>query len=120
MQGEWIDSMTNIDDVHICGIHLQLPGYEDGPTLEIFEYKKHLDDQNPPSINNPGFTHIAFHVEDIHFYINRFIENGGSYYGKKIETLIEQVGLLKAVYLRDPEGNIVEIQSWKKNDELNK
>ncbi len=38
LSGEWIDKITNIDSVRIRGIHLALPGYEKGPTLEIFEY----------------------------------------------------------------------------------
>jgi len=36
ISGEWIDGMTGISDVRIRGAHLRLPGYEDGPTLEIF------------------------------------------------------------------------------------
>ena len=38
MSGEWIDRITMIRDVHIEGIHLRLPGYDNGPTLEIFSY----------------------------------------------------------------------------------
>ena len=37
----------------------------------------------------------------------------GKFYGELIETEIKDVGILRAVYMKDPEGNIVEIQSWK-------
>ena len=40
-------------------------------------------------------------------------ENGGSLYGELIEKEIEGIGILKAVYAMDPEGNIVEVQNWR-------
>lgn len=33
LQSEWLDKVTNIKEAHIRGIHLNLPGYVDGPTL---------------------------------------------------------------------------------------
>lgn len=113
MKGEWIENMTNIQGVDIQGIHLALPGYEEGPTLEIFSYNHELEKNKPPQINEHGFTHIAFRVDDVKRYVDKVLEQGGSFYGEIIEKEIKQVGLLTAVYMRDPEGNIVEIQSWK-------
>lgn len=114
MHGDWIDKMTNIKGVHIKGIHLKLPGYEDGPTLEIFSYNERLEKTLPAQINDIGFAHIAFRVEDISQFINRVLKQGGSFYGELVKTQIENVGELNAVYMRDPEGNIIEIQKWKK------
>lgn len=37
---------------------------------------------------------------------------GGQTLGKVTEKSVDGVGKLKFVYLRDPEGNIIEIQSW--------
>lgn len=112
LEGQWIEDLTGIGDVHIRGIHLTLPGYETGPTLEIFEYNKTGDRGSIPAINEYGFGHIAFHVENVEETINEVLNNGGSTYGELIEKDIEGIGRLKVVYTRDPEGNIVEVQNW--------
>ena len=65
MSGEWIDRITMIRDVHIEGIHLRLPGYENGPTLEIFSYGENDAKDREILINHYGFAHIAFHVDDV-------------------------------------------------------
>jgi len=113
LKGQWIDKMTNIRDVHITGIHLQLPGYNDGPTLEIFSYNKPVERSMKMQINETGFTHIAFRVNNVQKYVDDALKHGGRFYGEIIETEIKDVGLLNAVYMRDPENNIIEIQSWK-------
>lgn len=113
LRGEWIDQVTNLKDVHIRGMHLRLPGYVDGPTLEIFQYNKQIENNELPEINKPGFAHIAFLVEHVRFFYNKLLENGGSKLGELIEKNIEGIGVLTVVYTRDPEGNIIEIQSWK-------
>ncbi|MBN2547235.1 MAG: hypothetical protein JXB50_15640 [Spirochaetes bacterium] len=39
LKGEWIEKGTGVNNAHINGIHLRLPGYGDaGTTLEIFQY----------------------------------------------------------------------------------
>ncbi|MCP4142877.1 MAG: hypothetical protein GY755_21755 [Chloroflexi bacterium] len=44
----------------------------------------------------------------------KVLQQGGEKLGEVVEKKIENVGLLKFTYLRDTEGNIIEIQSWKK------
>jgi predicted enzyme related to lactoylglutathione lyase len=114
--GEWIDKMTQITDVNIRGMHLKLPGYDNGPTIEIFEYNKSPNSKNQPSINNYGFGHIAFHVTNVEETIEKIIAHGGSKYGDIIEKEIQGIGILKAIYSMDPEGNIIEIQNWSNNN----
>ena len=62
--------------------------------------------------NHAGLTHIAFEVSDVDRTLEAALENGGSSLGRVTEKAVEGVGLLRFVYFRDPEGNIVEIQSW--------
>jgi predicted enzyme related to lactoylglutathione lyase len=114
ISGDWIDKMTRIADVRIKGIHLKLPGYDNGPTIEIFEYSKASDLATPPRINSYGFGHIAFHVTNVEETIEKLLVHGGSKYGSLIEKEIEKNGVLKAIYAKDPEGNIIEIQNWSK------
>ncbi|HBV98594.1 MAG: glyoxalase [Peptococcaceae bacterium BICA1-7] len=114
LNGDWIDRVTGMKDVRIRGIHLRLPGYADGgPTLEIFQYSRTAESSDLPAINKVGFSHIAFLVEDVRFYFDRLLANGGSTLGELVEKEIDGVGVLTVVYARDPEGNIIEIQNWK-------
>jgi predicted enzyme related to lactoylglutathione lyase len=114
LSGEWLDKGTGLFEASLEGIHLLLPGHgENGPTLEIFSYKK-THETEPIMANYTGFAHIAFEVDDVEKILNTAMENGGILLGKITEKKIEEVGLLKFVYFRDPEGNIIEIQSWEK------
>lgn len=114
LSGEWIGKLTRIDGAGIRGMHLRLPGYEDGPTLEIFQYNRFSPKENEPLINDQGFAHIAFHVTDVEGVLNRLLAAGGRKYGEMVEKNIQGLGTLKVIYARDPEGNIIEIQNWKK------
>lgn len=112
MAGEWLDSATGLENAQLQGVHLLLPGYgENGPTLEIFSYKKMIHTEKIMA-NHTGFTHIAFEVDDVDSIFTKALENGGTTLGKVIKKEVQGVGMLKFVYLRDPEGNIIEIQSW--------
>lgn len=114
LSGSWLDKGTGLFDASLEGIHLLLPGHgENGPTLEIFSYKD-THETEPIMANYKGFTHIAFEVDDVGETLNKAMENGGEILGEITEKQVEGVGLLKFVYFRDPEGNIVEIQSWEK------
>lgn len=115
MSGEWIDRITGIKNVHIRGIHLRLPGYENGPTLEIFEYEPNEKFRKENAINIPGFAHIAFHVDNVDDILEKFLTYGGSKYGQLVEKEMEGLGILTVIYAQDPEGNIVEIQNWKRD-----
>lgn len=113
LTGDFIDKLTQIENVEIQGIHLQLPGFQNGPTLEIFSYN--IFDLNAGKrINKPGFGHIAFLVDDVDEILEKLLSNGGQKYGDKIQTKIEDVGNLTVIYATDPEENIIEIQHWSK------
>ncbi len=64
--------------------------------------------------NHTGFAHIAFEVDDVDTKLSAALNNGAEMLGKVTEKRIEDVGILKFIYFRDPEGNIIEIQSWDK------
>ncbi len=114
LSGDWLDRGTGLSQAELEGVHLLLPGHGDGgPTLEIFSYKD-MHESEPSMANHTGFTHIAFEVEDVESTFQKAIENGGLKLGEVTEKVVEGVGVLTFVYLRDPEGNIIEIQSWKK------
>lgn len=113
LKGEWVQELTGIENVHIEGIHLSLPGYkEGGPTIEIFTYNK-LSDGELHELNQPGFAHIAFSVDNVEEVLKRVVKEGGSQEGKLVVKELPNLGVLTVVYCRDPEGNIIELQRWK-------
>jgi len=112
LSGNWLDQATGLSNAKLEGVHLLLPGHgENGPTLEIFSYKN-IQESLPVMANCTGFTHIAFEVDDVEQTLHAALENGGNLLGKISEKAVEGVGMLTFVYFRDPEGNIVEVQSW--------
>jgi predicted enzyme related to lactoylglutathione lyase len=112
MSGEWLDGITSLNDAHLTGVHLRLPGYgDDGPTLEIFSYDQFIE-RDLPAANQCGFAHIAFAVDDVDQALQAVIAAGGSTVGNITTTKVEGIGMLRVVYARDPEGNIVELQKW--------
>jgi predicted enzyme related to lactoylglutathione lyase len=59
----------------------------------------------------PEFSHIAFHVDDVADAATAVPENG-IVIGERVERDLPRVGRFTFQYLTDPEGNLVEVQSW--------
>ena len=113
LKGKWLEDALNLPDAHITGIHLQLPGYTDGPTLELFQYEPEADREKPYP-NTPGYGHLAFSVSAVEKTAQKIIEYGGDWVGELTRVEIKGVGMLVFAYMRDPEGNILEIQRYEK------
>ncbi|MCJ7625246.1 MAG: VOC family protein [Anaerolineaceae bacterium] len=112
LSGEWLENSTGVADAQVHGQHLRLPGYGDaGPTLEIFQYRPQ-DESVAKKINRPGFAHIAFAVADVDAMRDRVIQARGTCVGDMVTVNIADAGMIQFIYVRDPEGNIVELQKW--------
>jgi predicted enzyme related to lactoylglutathione lyase len=112
LSGTWLDELTALSNAHLTGVHLRLPGFpENGPTLEIFGYDQ-LVAGPIPMVNEPGFGHIAFLVDDVDEALRQVLAAGGGVVGKVVKSRVIGVGILNVVYARDPEGNILELQNW--------
>ncbi len=112
LRGEWLDQMTGIKNAHIVGEHLCLPGYgEDHPTLEIFSYDE-MNDRNQYGVNLCGIAHLAFEVDNVEDTLKIVIAEGGGKIGELVSTVYDDGRKAVFVYAADPEGNIIELQSW--------
>jgi predicted enzyme related to lactoylglutathione lyase len=111
-QGDQLDAGTGLHGARLQGAHLRLPGYgEDGPTLEIYNYSA-LEPRPKTAVNRPGYGHIAFGVDDVAAARKAVLEAGGCAVGEVV-TLTTAVGTkVTWCYVTDPEGNIIELQSW--------
>ena len=113
-QGEKLEAGTGIPNAHLRGIHLRLPGYSDnGPTLEIFNYNI-LESRGKTAVNRPGFGHIAFLVDDVAATKKAVLQAGGQSVGEIVTLQVATGAKVTWCYVTDPEGNIIELQSWSK------
>jgi len=114
LSGTWLETGTGVPGAALEGVHLLLPGHGDGgPTLEIFTYSRTLDAGIVPA-NRRGLGHLAFEVEDVARTAQSLLEHGGSLDGQITERHVEGAGTITFVYARDPEGNVIELQSWRR------
>lgn len=114
LSGPDMDALTGLSGAHLRGMHLRLPGYGDsGPTLEIFSYAI-VEERPTTAINRPGFAHIAFAVDDVDQAREVVLAAGGGEIGQVVSLKVAGAGTVKLAYLTDPEGNILEVQSWSK------
>jgi len=111
LQGRDLERGTGILGAELRGEHLRLPGHgADGPTLEIFNYNL-LEEKSPIAVNRPGFGHIAFVVDDVSAAREAVLAAGGQPVGEVV-TMTNAAGVrLTWVYVTDPEGNVLELQS---------
>ena len=110
-KGPDLERGTAIRGAELRGEHLRLPGHgPEGSTLEIFNYNI-LEEKPATAINRPGFGHIAFVVDDVGAARASVIAAGGKPIGEVV-TLTNALGKrLTWVYVTDPEGNVLELQS---------
>jgi catechol 2,3-dioxygenase-like lactoylglutathione lyase family enzyme len=110
--GPDLEAGTGVPGAALRGAHLRLPGVgEDGPTLEIYQYAS-MPDGLPPAANRPGFQHIAFAVPSVEAARSAVLAAGGAAIGSVVTLQTADGRFVTWAYVTDPEGNIVELQSW--------
>jgi len=111
-RGAGLDAGTGLRGAHLTGAHLRLPGWgENGPTLELFHYDE-LAGGGAAAVNRPGYGHLAFSVDDVAAARAAVLAAGGAAVGEVV-TLETATGTrVTWCYVTDPEGNILELQSW--------
>ncbi len=58
-------------------------------------------------VSELGYSHVAFEVDDLETAFARAVELGARPHGPP-----EDLGRARAAYLRDPDGNVIELLSW--------
>ncbi|MEP6681122.1 MAG: VOC family protein [Chloroflexota bacterium] len=115
-RGADLEAGTGVPGAALRGVHLRLPGYGDeGPTLEIYQYER-AEPAPVPAVNRPGFGHIAFVVDDVGAARAEVLESGGTGVGDVVTLQTADGRRVTWCYVTDPEGNILELQSWSTAD----
>ena len=111
-QGPELSAATGVPEAALRGVHLRLPGLgSEGPTLEIYEYAQELD-RPPSAANRHGFGHLAFAVPDVEAARSIVLGEGGEPVGDVVTLQTSDGRHVTWAYVTDPEGNILELQSW--------
>ena len=110
--GPDLEAGTGVAGAALRGVHLRLPGLGDAaPTLEIYEYS-----EEPPGLapvaNRPGFGHLAFVVPSVPDARDVVLAQGGGAVGEVVTLSTADGRRVTWTYVTDPEGNILELQSW--------
>lgn len=110
--GALLEAGTGLPGAELRGAHLRLPGFgERGPTLEIYTYAVGRD-AGLPAVNRSGYGHIAFEVDSVTAARRAVLDLGGSAVGKMVTLETATGSRVTWCYMRDPEGNVIELQSW--------
>ncbi len=110
--GPDLEAGTGVLGSTLTGVHVRLPGFGDvGPTLEIYTYSV-LADGPAPAVNRPGFGHIAFGVSSVVDARRDVLAAGGTPVGEVVTLTTTTGRRVTWCYVTDPEGNIIELQSW--------
>jgi catechol 2,3-dioxygenase-like lactoylglutathione lyase family enzyme len=110
--GPDLEAGTGVPGAALRGAHLRLPGHgEAGPTLEIYQFAS-MPDGLPPAANRPGFQHISFAVPSVAAAREAVLAAGGRPIGSIVTLQTADGRFVTWTYVTDPEGNIVELQSW--------
>jgi predicted enzyme related to lactoylglutathione lyase len=111
-KGADLERGTGVRGSDLHGVHLRMPGYDDsGPTLEIYTYTI-LTEGFIPAVNHPGFGHIALSVSHVIKAQEIVLHAGGSAVGEVVTLQTSTGSKVTWCYVTDPEGNIIELQSW--------
>jgi lactoylglutathione lyase len=75
----------------------------DGFVLELMHYAADgaTDPYRARTMNEPGLTHLSISVDDVHVAAERAVEYGGQ--------LIEASDIGAALFIRDPDGQLIEL-----------
>lgn len=112
--GPLLESGTGVKGSTLRGMHYRLPGYgHEGPTLEIYSYDV-LVEGSDPAVNRPGFAHLAFIVDDVRKAHAEVLAAGGRAVGEIVTTTPGPGLHITWCYLADPEGNVIELQSTRR------
>jgi catechol 2,3-dioxygenase-like lactoylglutathione lyase family enzyme len=107
LSGDKVSRGNGLPDCEIYSIWLKFSELE-WPFLEIHQHKA-THPRGLPKVNEPGYGHLSFQVDDIGNTISDIVEAGGSQIGEITDFGTPQKPYL-IVYARDPEGNVLELE----------
>ncbi|MGH8946410.1 MAG: VOC family protein [Acidimicrobiia bacterium] len=89
---------------------LGMPGHDpEGPRLELYQLPDEAEAARWGYL--PGQGQLSFQVDDVETAAEGVVVAGGSFLGETVDWKTPSGKTARFVYLRDPEGNIVDLWS---------
>ncbi len=107
LSGDKVSRGNGLPDCEIYSIWLKFPVLE-WPFLEIHQHKT-THSRGLPKVNEPGYGHLSFQIENLDDILSKIIRAGGSQIGQTTNFGTSEKPYLIA-YARDPEGNVLELE----------
>jgi catechol 2,3-dioxygenase-like lactoylglutathione lyase family enzyme len=107
VEGPWLGRILDLPEPRVEVVMVSLPDGTD--TLELVKFhapgSDAVPDAEPPPAHRFGIRHVAYRVEGLHAVLERMARAGWDPVGE----VIDYEGQWLLVYLRGPEGLIVEL-----------
>ena len=106
--GGYLEAIVGEPGAHVRMAHLAFGG--EGPRIELFQYLAPSGGQHQLRPADVGFAHVCVACDDLDERLERLIAAGGRPFSKPVEvdTGVNKGG--RSVYLRDPDGHVVELE----------
>ena len=107
-EGGYLAAIVGYPDAHVRMAHLRVPGSDH--VIELFQYLAPQGDHADVEPRNVGASHLCFLVEDLPSFYIQLRENGVTSFVSppvEVDTGINTGGY--ALYVRDPDGIMVEL-----------
>ena len=109
MESKQLDQVVGLKDVKTKYVFMRTP--DGGANIELIKYYRPTDENGvqKPFANTFGIRHIAFVVENIEAIVAKLTKNGTEVFSE-----IQHFGSYKLIYVRGPEGIILELAEQRK------
>ena len=106
-KGGYLEAIVAEPGAHVRMVHLAFAGQ--GLRIELFEYITPSAGHHVSRPADVGFTHICVACDDLDERLDRLVAAGGTPLSPpaEIDTGVNRGG--RGVYLRDPDGHVVEL-----------
>ena len=105
--GGYLEAIVGEPGAHVLMAHLAFGG--EGPRIELFQYLAPGGGRHFSRPADQGFAHVCVACDDLGDWLERLIAAGGTPFSEPVEidTGVNRGG--RGVYLRDPDGHVVEL-----------
>ena len=108
MEGEATDLLFGMESCVVKVAYFSTG--DNSPKVELIEFVNHSPLANKSQLNRLSISELCFDVEDIDTFVERLRAEGVEFLSKPqyFDLTAQGFGCSKAVYLKDPDGNILE------------
>jgi catechol 2,3-dioxygenase-like lactoylglutathione lyase family enzyme len=108
-QGGYLEAIVREPGAHVLQAQLELE--DGGARVELFQYVAPPGERVGARPRDVGFAHVAVRCQDVDAILARLVAAGGEAFGDVIEVDAGVNRGARAVYVRDPDGHVLELFS---------